>query len=85
MFCSSYEKQSQFDNEILAQAVYFGFNIGEISCPTRYFADASSTSFRQSVKYGFGVLGVSAKYVLSKTGIMRFSIFDNRHGYQLIP
>jgi glycosyltransferase involved in cell wall biosynthesis len=64
-----------FDNEVLAQAVYFGFRIGEISCPTRYFDDASSTSFRQSVRYGFGVLGVTAKYVLAKRGIMKFPIF----------
>ncbi len=66
-----------FDNEILAQAVYFGFRIGEISCPTKYFDDASSINFRRSVKYGFGVLGVTMKYVLSKSGIMRFPIFSN--------
>jgi glycosyltransferase involved in cell wall biosynthesis len=64
-----------FDNEILAQAVYFGFRIGEISCPTKYFDDASSINFRRSVKYGFEVLGVSMKYVLSKSGIIRFPIF----------
>ncbi|OPX92448.1 MAG: Undecaprenyl-phosphate mannosyltransferase [Syntrophorhabdus sp. PtaB.Bin006] len=64
-----------FDNEVLAQAVYFGFRIGEISCPTRYFDDASSTSFKQSVKYGLGVLGVSAKYVLARGGIIKPSIF----------
>src|SRR3990172_6160283 len=45
-----------FDNEILAQAVHFGIRIGEISCPTRYFDDASSINFSRSVKYGFGVL-----------------------------
>src|SRR5208337_2376840 len=66
-----------FDNEILAQAVYFGFRIGEVSCPTRYFEDASSINFRRSVKHGFEVLGVTMKYVLSKLGIRRFSIFDN--------
>ena len=65
-----------FDNELLAQAVYFGFRIGEISCPTRYFEDASSISFRRSVKYGFGVLATSLKYVLSRAGIRRFAIFD---------
>jgi len=65
-----------FDNELLAQAVYFGFRIGEISCPTRYFEDASSISFRRSVKYGFGVLATSLKYVLSRARIRRFSIFD---------
>lgn len=66
-----------FDNEVIAQAVYFGFRIGEISCPTRYFDDASSIDFRRSVKYGFGVLGVSIKYVLSKTGILRLPLFNN--------
>ena len=66
-----------FDNEILAQAVYFGFRIGEISCLTRYFDDASSINFRRSVKYGFDVLGVTMKYVLSKAGIIRFPIFNN--------
>jgi len=66
-----------FDNEILAQAVYFGFRIGEISCPTRYFDDASSISFWRSVKYGLGVLSTSAKYLLSRAGIKRFAIFNN--------
>jgi len=69
-----------FDNEMLAQSVYFGFRIGEISCPTRYFTDASSINFRRSVKYGFGVLGTSAKYLLHKSGIMKFSIFSSDGG-----
>ena len=46
-----------FDNQVLAQAVAFGFSIGEISCPTKYFPEASSINFRRSVTYGFGVLG----------------------------
>jgi hypothetical protein len=65
-----------FDNEMLVQAVYFGFKIGELSCPTRYFKDASSINFRRSVKYGFGVLATIIKYVLSKVGIKKFTIFD---------
>lgn len=65
-----------FDNEMLAQAVYFGFRIGEISCPTRYFEDASSINFRRSVKYGFGVLATSAKFRLQKWGAGNFSIFS---------
>ena len=69
-----------FDNEMLAQSVYFGFRIGEISCPTRYFTDASSINFKRSVKYGFGVLGTSAKYLLHKSGIMKFSIFSSDGG-----
>lgn len=69
-----------FDNEILAQAVYFGFRIGEISCPTRYFKEASSINFRRSVKYGFGVLATSIKYALARAGIKRFAIFDAAGG-----
>ncbi|MDA8106796.1 MAG: glycosyltransferase family 2 protein [Nitrospiraceae bacterium] len=65
-----------FDNEMLAQAVYFGFRIGEISCPTKYFEDASSINFRRSLKYGLGVLSTSGKYLLQKTGIGHFRIFD---------
>jgi glycosyltransferase involved in cell wall biosynthesis len=65
-----------FDNEILAQAAYFGFKIGEISCPTRYFEDASSINFARSVKYGLGVLAVSVKYALQKSGIINSPIFS---------
>lgn len=61
-----------FDNEILVQAIYFGFRIGEISCPTRYFKEASSINFTKSLKYGIGVLRTTLKYLLAKTGIVRF-------------
>lgn len=64
-----------FDNEMLAQAVYFGFKIGEISCPTKYFKEASSINFRRSIKYGLGVLSTSAKFVLQKWGIRKYGIF----------
>ena len=64
-----------FDNEILAQCIYFGFKIGEISCPTRYFEEASSINFRRSLKYGIGVLATSFKYILHKRGIKRYRIF----------
>jgi len=67
-----------FDNEMLAQAVYFGFRIGEISCPTKYFEDASSINFRRSVKYGIGVLATSVKFVLQKKGIWKFPLFNAR-------
>ena len=60
-----------FDNQMIAQAVMFGFQIGEISCPTKYFPEASSINFRRSVKYGFGVLATTASYVLHKAGIRR--------------
>jgi glycosyltransferase involved in cell wall biosynthesis len=65
-----------FDNEMLAQAVYFGFRIGEISCPAKYFADASSINFARSVRYGFGVLGTTVKYVLQKRGCIRAAMFS---------
>jgi hypothetical protein len=65
-----------FDNEMLAQVVYFGFKIGEISCPTKYFEDASSINFRRSVKYGFGVLATSAKFALQKWNVRKFPIFS---------
>lgn len=67
-----------FDCEMLIQAIYFGFRIGELSCPTRYFKDASSINFRRSVKYGFGVLGTVMKYAISKAGFGRFRIFSGQ-------
>jgi len=69
-----------FDNEILAQAVHFGFRIGEISCPTRYFDDASSINFLRSVQYGIGVLATSAKFLLRKAGIARPALFETGTG-----
>ncbi len=64
-----------FDNEMIVQAVHFGFKIGEISCPTRYFEEASSINFRRSVKYGLGVLETSAKYLLQKSGLFDVKLF----------
>jgi len=64
-----------FDSEMLVQAVYFGFKIGELSCPTKYFDEASSINFRRSVKYGLGVLASIMKYLLSRLGARRFMIF----------
>jgi len=57
-----------FDNELLAQAIVGGHRVGEISVPTRYFADASSIGFARSVRYGVGVLGVSLQGALARTG-----------------
>lgn len=65
-----------FDNEMLAQALWFGFQLGEASCPTRYMEEASSISFRRSVRYGFGVLGVSLKFMAAKIGLARPAIFN---------
>jgi glycosyltransferase involved in cell wall biosynthesis len=65
-----------FDNQMLAQAAAFGFRIGEISCPTRYFPEASSINFRRSVVYGMGVLWTSARYRLHRSGLRRDRLFD---------
>ena len=66
-----------FDNEVLTQAIYFKFNIGEISCPTKYFPEASSISFKRSVRYGFGVLWTSLKFRMQKMGLAKFRMFDS--------
>lgn len=65
-----------FDNEMLTQAIYFGYRIGEISCPTRYFPEASSINFRRSVIYGFGVVWTSIRFRLQKWHLGNFRIFD---------
>jgi glycosyltransferase involved in cell wall biosynthesis len=67
-----------FDNQMLAQCVYFGFRIGEVSCPTKYFAEASSINFGRSVKYGLGVLATSMQFFLQKAGMARFRIFSSQ-------
>ena len=65
-----------FDNQMLAQILYQGFRIGEISCPAAYFEEASSINFSRSFKYGLGVLGVSVQIFLQRLGISEFPIFD---------
>jgi len=65
-----------FDNQVLAQCALFGFRIGEVSCPTKYFAEASSINFRRSVKYGLGVLTTTLQAGLQKWGMARFRIFS---------
>jgi len=65
-----------FDNQLLSQAIYAGFRIGEITCPTRYFPEASSISFRNSLRYGLGVLGVSCMHFLQRQGLARFPLYD---------
>jgi len=64
-----------FDNQMLAQIVWFGYTIAEISCPTKYFAEASSINFRRSLKYGLGCLLTAFQYRMSKWGISRSSLF----------
>src|ERR1700733_12833810 len=75
-----------FDNQMIAQAVMFDYKIGENSCPTKYFAEASSISFRRSVEYGLGVLATTASFVLHKKGLRKIARFEpggkklsNRH------
>jgi hypothetical protein len=61
---------------MLAQCAYFGFRIGELSCPAKYFAGASSSNFRRSLKYGLGVLATSLQYRLQHMGVLRLRIFN---------
>ncbi|MCX6256123.1 MAG: glycosyltransferase family 2 protein [Bacteroidia bacterium] len=68
-----------FDNQILAQVVYRGYAIAEISCPTMYFKEASSINFKRSIIYGLGVLLTSIKYFLDKTGFYHFSLFRDKN------
>ncbi len=65
-----------FDNQMLAQALFYGFRIGEISCPTRYFEEASSINLQRSVVYGLGVLGTSAGFLLHRLGLRRSALYD---------
>jgi glycosyltransferase involved in cell wall biosynthesis len=67
-----------FDNQMLAQCVYFGFRIGEVSCPTKYFEEASSINFRRSVQYGLGVLETTLQFALQRAGIIHIPIFSEK-------
>jgi len=66
-----------FDNEMLGQIAFAGYEIGEVTCPTKYFAEASSINFKRSMKYGWGCLRVAFSFRLQKMGLSRFRIFDN--------
>ena len=73
----SFNKNSDdfiFDNQMLAQIMYKGFEIAEITCPTKYFEEASSINFQRSSVYGFGVILTSLKYFLSKIGIINWDL-----------
>jgi glycosyltransferase involved in cell wall biosynthesis len=65
-----------FDNQMLAQIIWFGYRIGEVSCPTKYFEDASSINFRRSVVYGLGVLKTAVQFRLSKMGLLNSPVFS---------
>lgn len=67
-----------FDNQMLAQLFFAGYEIGEVTCPTKYFEEASSINFSRSMKYGFGVIGVSIGYRLAKWGIYTPKIYKKQ-------
>ena len=64
-----------FDNQMLAQILWYGYTVAEVSCPTKYFAEASSINFRRSVKYGLGCLSVGVEFRLAKWGLVRSKLF----------
>ena len=79
----SFENNSEdfvFDNEFISQTVFAGFRIGEVSCPTKYFEEASSINFSRSVKYGLGVLRVSIQHFLARIGLFKFSLYQKKKG-----
>jgi len=66
-----------FDNQMLAQVLWYGYTIAEVSCPTKYFAQASSINFFRSVKYGFGCLQTALVYRLARSGLIKSAIFGD--------
>jgi glycosyltransferase involved in cell wall biosynthesis len=67
-----------FDNQMLAQIFWHGFTIGEVSCPTKYFPEASSINFQRSLKYGFGCLSIGSQFRLAKMGLLKSKLFPKR-------
>ena len=67
-----------FDNQMLAQILWHGFTIAEVSCPTKYFAEASSINLRRSIKYGFGCLSTGLRFRLAKSGLLDSKMFHAR-------
>lgn len=74
-----------FDNEMLAQIAWTGAVIAEVSCPTKYFEEASSISFRRSVKYGFGCLAVAFRYCLARIGLAKWRLLDPSNRGRFAP
>ncbi|MCK5023556.1 MAG: glycosyltransferase family 2 protein, partial [Candidatus Aenigmarchaeota archaeon] len=66
-----------FDNQILAQIIWLGYTIAEVSCPTKYFTEASSINLFRSIKYGFGCLQTALTFRLAKTKIITPKLFPN--------
>ncbi len=78
----NYENNSDdfvFDNQMLSQIVYAGFEIGEISCPTKYFEEASSINLKRSIKYGLGVLSTSIKHFLQRKNLAKFKMYEPKN------
>ena len=67
-----------FDNQMLSQILWFGYKVAEISCPTKYFAEASSINLLRSIKYGFGCLDTAIKYRLSKINLITSKLFPEK-------
>ncbi|HHS96225.1 MAG TPA: glycosyltransferase family 2 protein, partial [Phaeodactylibacter sp.] len=67
-----------FDNQMLSQIIYAGFHIAEVTCPTKYFEEASSINLRRSAIYGLGVLGVSLRHFLQRTGLFSFAMYEKK-------
>ena len=65
-----------FDNQMLSQIFYAGFEIGEVTCPTKYFTDASSINLKRSTIYGLGVLKVSLMHFLQRKGLAKFKLYE---------
>jgi hypothetical protein len=77
----NYEANSDdfvFDNQMLSQIFYAGFEIAEITCPTKYFKEASSINFKRSFIYGLGVLRTSLTYILQKSRLANFEIYRKK-------
>ena len=65
-----------FDNQMLSQIVYAGYDIAEVTCPTKYFDEGSSINFKRSVKYGMGVLQTSIKHFLQRKGLAKYDMYS---------
>ncbi|MEI6174372.1 MAG: glycosyltransferase family 2 protein [Bacteroidota bacterium] len=68
-----------FDNQVVAQICFAGFEIAEITCPTKYFPEASSITFRRSISYGMGVMTTAISYTLQRMGLIKLQLFERRN------
>lgn len=68
-----------FDNQMLSQIIYAGFGIAEITCPTKYFEEASSINFKRSIVYGLGVLQTSLRHFMQRCGILRSPLYEKKN------